>query len=89
MKHFDSDTISHHLEKILEQELQSFPLYFQPCSQLNAQSFSTSETSGEILGMKAENKVGNKAGQTAIRALESFLINEILYQSQNVLLPNL
>ena len=33
--------------------------------------------------MKAENKVGNKAGQTAIRALESFLINEISYQSHS------
>ena len=65
------------------------PAVFPTGSLPNAQSFSTSETSGEILGMKAVNKVGNKAGQTAIRALESFLINEILYQSRKVLLPNL
>ena len=57
------------------------PAVFPTGSRPNAQNFSTSETSGEILGMKAENKVGNKAGKTAIRALESFLINEILYQN--------
>ena len=49
----------------------------------------TSETSGEILGMKAENKVGNTAVKTAIPALETFPIDEILYQSRNVTLPNL
>ena len=65
------------------------PAVFPTGSLPNAQNFSTSETSGEILGMKAENKVGNKAGKTAIRALESFLMDEILYQSRNVLLPNL
>ena len=66
---------------IPEQELLSYQLYFQPVLLPNAQNFSTSETSGEILGMKAENKVGNKAGKTAIVALESFLMNEISYQS--------
>ena len=57
------------------------PAEFPTGSLPNAQNFSTSETSGEILGMKAENKVGNKAGKTAIVALESFLINEISYQT--------
>ena len=40
-------------------------------------------------GHSAENKVGNTAGKTAIRAIESFPIDEILYQSRNVSLPNL
>ena len=46
------------------------PAVFPTGSLPNAQNFSTSETSGEILGMKAENKVGNNAGKTAILALE-------------------
>ena len=72
-----------------EQELQSVQLYFQPVHCQMPKISPSSETRGEILGMKAVNKVGNKAGQTAIRALESFLSNEISYQSRNVLLPNL
>ena len=66
---------------IPEQELQSYQLYFQPVISRMHKISPTSETSGEILGIKAVNKVGNKAGQTAICALESFLINEILYQN--------
>ena len=65
------------------------PAVFPTGSLPNAQNFSTSETSGEILGMKAENKVGNTAGKTAILALESFPNDEISYQSRNVSLPNL
>ena len=74
---------------IPEHKLLSYQLYFQPVLGRMHKISPTSETSGKILGMKAVNKVGNTAGQTAIRALESFLINEILYQSRNVLLPNL
>ena len=74
---------------IPEQELQSYQLYFQPVLRRMHKISPSSETRGKILGMKAENKVGNKAGKTAIRALESFLMDEILYQSRNVLLPNL
>ena len=65
------------------------PAVFPTGSLPNAQSFSTSETSGEILGMKAENKVGNTAGKTAIHALKTFPNDEISYQSRNVSLPNL
>ena len=80
MKHFDSDTISHHLEKFLEQELQSFPLYFQPCSQPSCPKFLHSFHSWRNFGHSAENKVGNTAGKTAILALETFPNDEILYQ---------
>ena len=57
------------------------PAVFPTGSLPNAQNFSTSETSGEILGMKAENKVRNTVGKTAILAIESFPINEISYQT--------